>query len=59
MRDGVGAAVAVLLFLFGIIAWNQFTNSIPVTVPPEVTAMAVIAVAIVSLLAYSQINPHR
>lgn len=59
MVDRLGAAVAVLVFLLGVIVWRQFTDIFPVQVPIEVTLIAVIVVAIGSLLAYARLSPSR
>lgn len=59
MADNVGATVGMLLFLLGIVAWTWFTGAIPFPVPSEVSVVAILGFAIVSLLTYSQLDPDR
>jgi hypothetical protein len=59
MADKVATAVAILLFLAGIIAWDQITGLVPGSVPGAVTALVVLLVAMGSLLAYSNLDPRR
>lgn len=59
MADSVATGVAVLLFLAGIIAWDQITGLVPGAVPGSVTALIVILVGVGSLLAYSSLDPGR
>jgi len=57
--DALAAAVACLVFLLGLIAWTQISGVSPVTVPASVSAMAVISLAITSLVIYGRMNRHR
>lgn len=59
MVDSIGAGVAALLFLVGIIAWNMFIGAIPFPVPAGLNAIAVLGLATVGLLVYNQLDPSR
>lgn len=59
MADKVATGVAILLFLAGIVAWDQITGVVPGSVPGAVTAPLVLLIAVGSLLAYANLDPSR
>ncbi|MFC7042714.1 hypothetical protein [Halonotius sp. GCM10025705] len=59
MVDRVGAAVAILFAILLVMFWNQFTSSIPTSIPGITNAMAVTMISILGLLAYAKLDPNR
>lgn len=59
MVDRVGAAVAVLLAILMVMFWNQFTSSIPTSIPGITNVMAVTMISIMGLLAYAKLDQNR
>lgn len=59
MVDRIAAALSILVFLFLIVFWNNFTGAIPTQVPESIDGMVLIGSAIMGLGVFAKMSINR